>query len=507
MDQDSNNVINELMSSSFLQENELWKGTELLLWNASSTEEFTNGIKNPHDEHLTTDAVWDVSKSKVRNVMDTLFLYNLGDSQDVTSPKRSISDWLWENKILPNILLDKVKIFLKRFQTSKTPMKLYDFYAEAIEFQKQIAAFIKKPIWQLNDLDITERNFQYCLNYIHSDKKKSFHIQIAKLYFPSQKFNVVKISKPKLTDQELHPFLINFNNHLQAEENYSPEYISEVNRNVMLFMKWLADNYATFNEFTIYSIPVWLIERDHIFEYQNHLKRCHLKGVLSEITASNKFYCVTTFFKFLYGNRIISKNIGSIRGINAVRFLHRTIPSNNQLSAFFRTIDLYSDDPEYDTAFFGSLLHLGLRFCEAERLIWDDINFKASIIKIRGKGKEEIPVPLHLPEKLHHYLESLYKIRTHNASVFKGDLSKSAFYKKMLDKYKCFAMISDWAFPGGLHLFRHTFITKLSFKDNVHPQVVKRLARHDRLETTSKYLHRQEQELNDAMQKIDSIWR
>ncbi|WP_410514034.1 site-specific integrase [Paenibacillus sp. BR2-3] len=266
-------------------------------------------------------------------------------------------------------------------------------------------------------------------------------------------------------------------------------------------------NYASFNEISANGIPVWLIERDHIIEFENYLKRCHLKGLYSEITVSNKFYCVISFFKYLYNTRIIPKNIGSIRGITAERYIHRDIPSDDQLSNFFNTIASYSDEPEFDMAFFGSLLHLGLRFCEAGRLIWDDINFQARIIKIRGKGKVGKPVPLHLPKKLYQYFEYLHKISSREGSVFKGTRPEKVFYKKMLDKYRLYAMISGWNFPGGLHLFRHTFITKLSLRKKVHPQLVKRLARHDRLETTSKYLHRQDQELNDAMHKIDSIWR
>lgn len=509
MDKDSKNAINELISNQKPQ-NELWKGTELFLWNASSTEEFINGIKNPHDVHLTTDVIWDVSKSKVRNIMDTLFNYEGYDnSTDLPHTKGNIADWLWENRVQPSIKLDKVKNYFKRIQTSKAPIELYGFYEEALEFQQQISTYIKKPIWQLNDLDITEINFQYCLKNVNSDIKKFLLNQIAKLYFPGRRFNIVKQNKrilSKLADHELHPYLKNFNDQIQSEGR-SGGYIKDINRDVMLFLNWLVNNYASFNDFSPNAIPVWLIERDHILEFENYLKRCHSKGLYSEITVSNKFYCVISFFKYLYDNRIIPKNIGSIRGISAQRYLHRDIPNKDQLSDFFNTIARYSDNPEYDTAFFGSLLHLGLRFCEAERLNWEDINFQARIIKIRGKGKAGKPVPLHLPKKLYQYLESLYKVRTDEKSVFKGRQSKKVLYGKMLDKYKLYSLISGWTFPGGLHLFRHTFITKLSLRKNVHPQIIKRLARHTRLDTTSKYLHRQNQELNDAMQKIDSIWR
>lgn len=466
MDQDSKNVINDLMNSSFVAENELWKGTELFLWNTSSTEIITDGIKSPHDDHPITNAVWDVNKSKVRNTMDTLFSYDYNDSIDASHSKRSISDWLWQNRVQPNIKLDKVKIFLKRIQTSKEPIKLYNYYTEALEFQNRISTYIKKPVWNLNDLDITEQSFQHCLKYVDSEIRKSFFCQIAKLFFPNKKFSVVKINtktRPKLNELNLHPFLIKFNDELESE-GYTQGHAKETNRNVMQFLNWLVDNYASFYELSANGIPVWLIERDHIIEFENYLKRCHLKGLYSEITVSNKFYCVISFFKYLYNTRIIPKNIGSIRGITAERYIHRDIPSDDQLSNFFNTIASYSDEPEFDMAFFGSLLHLGLRFCEAGRLIWDDINFQARIIKIRGKGKVGKPVPLHLPIKLYQYFESLHKISSREGSVFKRTRPEKVFYKKMLDKYRLYAMISGWNFPGGLHLFRHTFITKLSLR-------------------------------------------
>lgn len=183
--------------------------------------------------------------------------------------------------------------------------------------------------------------------------------------------------------------------------------------------------------------------------------------------------------------------------------MYRDIPNEGQISQFFTTIVNYSDEPEFDLAFFGALLHLGLRFCEADRLQWRDLNFQAKVIKIRGKGKSNKPVPLFLPQKLQNYLEALSTTQNNQKFVFKEDRS---LYRKMLDKYKLYAMIAGWNFPGGLHLFRHTFITTLNRRNSIHPQLVQRLARHDRIETTSRYLHRNEQELDDAIKKIDSIW-
>lgn len=505
MDQDSKNIINEL-NSSRMPQNDLWKGTELFLWNASSTEEFLNGIKNPHDGHLITNAVWDVSKSKVRTTMNTLFLYDLKDESADFVRKSSISNWLWENKIVANIKLDNVKAFLKQIKVSKPPIELYKYYAVALEFQQQVSIILKKPGWLLSDLNITEKSIlHYCRNCVNTVRKKTFIVQLAKLYFPNKALNgpaKVNTKKSKLLVIELHPYLEKFNDHLLAEGN-TQGYIDSVSRNVMFFLNWATEVYSDFNDFLPVTIPIWLIQREHLLEYENHLNRCYLNGEYTEITISDKFYFVLTFFKHLYHTRVISKNIGSVDGIKAERYLYRDIPNEEQISQFFTTIVNYSDEPEFDLAFFGALLHLGLRFCETDRLQWKDLNFQAKVIKIRGKGKANKPVPLFMPQKLQNYLEALSNTQNIQKFVFKEG---GSLYRKMLDKYKLYALISGWNFPGGLHLFRHTFITTLSRRNSIHPQLVQRLARHDRIETTSKYLHRKEQELDDAIKKIDAIW-
>ncbi|OKP95023.1 site-specific integrase [Paenibacillus sp. P46E] len=506
MDQDSKNVINELMSSSFVAKNELWKGTELFLWNASSTEKFTNGIKKTHDEHPITNAIWDVSKSKVRNTMDTLFLYDLKDESVDFVRKNSISNWLWEHKIVANIKLDTVKVFLRQIKVSKPPIELYMYYAVALEFQQQVSISVKKTDWLLSDSNISEKSIlHYCRNCVDTARKKTFIVQLAKLYFPNKALKapaIVNKNKSKLLVIGLHPYLDKFNKHLLTEGN-TRGYIDDIYRDVMLFLHWATKVYSDFNDFLPVTIPIWLIQREHLIEYENHLKRCYLNGQYTEITVSNKFYCVLSFFKHLYHTRVISKNIGSVEGIKAERYLYRDVPNEEQISQFFTAIVNYSDEPKFDLAFFGALLHLGLRFCEADRLQWCDINFQAKVIKIRGKGKANKPVPLFLPQKLQNYLEALPTRLNNQKFVFKENQS---LYRKMLDKYKLYAMISGWNFPGGLHLFRHTFITTLSRRKNIHPQLVQRLARHDRIETTSKYLHRKEQELDDAMKIIDTIW-
>lgn len=49
-------------------------------------------------------------------------------------------------------------------------------------------------------------------------------------------------------------------------------------------------------------------------------------------------------------------------------------------------------------------------------------------------------------------------------------------------------MITGWPFPGGVHIFRHMFITRLAYK-GVLPQAIKELARVSMLDTVGLYIH------------------
>ena len=54
-------------------------------------------------------------------------------------------------------------------------------------------------------------------------------------------------------------------------------------------------------------------------------------------------------------------------------------------------------------------------------------------------------------------------------------------------KYRIFTLIADWKEASGPHQLRHVYITHLTEKD-VTPKVLKRLARHADLSTTSLYI-------------------
>lgn len=134
-----------------------------------------------------------------------------------------------------------------------------------------------------------------------------------------------------------------------------------------------------------------------------------------------------------------------------------------------------------------------LRASELVSLDDDDINFKELTVRIRhGKGDKSAILPLNTDcsDILKQYLEIRPEVTLADGSIplfptdFCNRWDRRDFYR-MFVAYKKKAGIS---IPGGPHLLRHSAATIL-LKNGADIMTVKELMRHERLETTARYLH------------------
>lgn len=134
-----------------------------------------------------------------------------------------------------------------------------------------------------------------------------------------------------------------------------------------------------------------------------------------------------------------------------------------------------------------------LRASELVNIDDDDINFKELTVRVRhGKGDKSAILPLNpdCSDILKQYLEIRPEVVLADGSIplfptdFCNRWDRRDFYR-MFVAYKKKAGIS---IPGGPHLLRHSAATIL-LKNGADIMTVKELMRHERLETTARYLH------------------
>lgn len=127
-------------------------------------------------------------------------------------------------------------------------------------------------------------------------------------------------------------------------------------------------------------------------------------------------------------------------------------------SVFFHNIQLYSDHPTLELAAFGLMLCLGLRIHEVANIRYQDINVENRTISVFGKNEKSAILPL--PDPLQNYFQKLVVNKGQDVHLF-GNNSQSTI-RKLRAQYKLYSFVSGWKYPGGPHLLRHTFISRLS---------------------------------------------
>lgn len=189
-----------------------------------------------------------------------------------------------------------------------------------------------------------------------------------------------------------------------------------------------------------------------------------------------------------------------MKSIKAPRYKYRDLPTDEQIITYLEVINQYSDHPAMERVAFRLMYSLGLRSIEVARLSWDDINLGTKTVRIHGKGDRYDLLPL-----VGELYEDLLLIeRSQSSSKYLLGKSVNQNLRDLQDNYKLYSLIAGWEFTGGLHLFRHLFITNLA-KNNILPQNIQKLARVEKLDTVSLYTHINQKSmwLNEEINKLN----
>lgn len=253
-----------------------------------------------------------------------------------------------------------------------------------------------------------------------------------------------------------------------------------------------------------FSEHLVLIGITSIKEITTEIIEDYLFGLkISSTTKQRRKIAVKRFFDFLYRRRLIIVNpaldIESIKvSQNQPEFL-----SKQQSDKLIETVSRCAT-PYYkqrDNMLVKLLIQTGLRRAELVSLNISDIDLSKSQIRVRRKGNREEYLIIHheLAVDLKYYLELIH--RSTNQPLF---MSKKG---NRLSASSVWHLIKNYSKQAGLnenvtvHSLRHTFATSLLSKSMPLPYI-QALMGHKSSQTTSRYLHIQNNELIEAFNKI-----
>ncbi|MGN7408108.1 tyrosine-type recombinase/integrase [Sporosarcina sp. SAFN-010] len=274
-----------------------------------------------------------------------------------------------------------------------------------------------------------------------------------------------------------------------SRRGLSSETVRRYHMDIRQFSNWLAMNSngpVLIDEITTKRLEGFV---DYLSKERNCLPR----------SVNRKINVVSVFFQCMVKKKYLLENPAEDVERMKVPDIERTFLSKDEVERIIGAID--HPVIHYFTM---TMAYTGIRVNECINLTKDDVDFDANCVRvINGKGGKNrvVPMNLKLKEQLQIYLA---EHRPQTDSLFFFALKKtgtvSAQYINRTLKLACEKTGIEKHVTS--HFLRHSFASYLVQKDT-HVAVIQRLLGHASLKTTSVYLHVRQEDMQDAVNRID----
>jgi len=276
-------------------------------------------------------------------------------------------------------------------------------------------------------------------------------------------------------------------------QHYSPGTIQEYSRELENFGRFLGENQLEYTDLDMVDIEDYIFSRE-----------------VAERTRNRSLSAVKSFYRYLVSRGLVGKDPS--KDVKSIR-VHRKNPVFLSEEEYVILMDTLQDLPEgfaglRDKTIIALLLTTGVRVSEVVGMEMGNISRDREgrvTLEIQRKGQEMDFVYLNrrVSGMFDTYLEQRRGLGVQSSRVFLSlrnkPLDRTAVYR-LVKKY--FSMSGIEKKKMGPHVLRHTFATTLMRK-NISLYKIKELLNHKNISTTEKYLHLSEEDLKDAVEKIE----
>ena len=273
-----------------------------------------------------------------------------------------------------------------------------------------------------------------------------------------------------------------FLDYLTFERNVSVNTVAAYRDDLESFLGFLCNDY-----FTIARDLIELQRIDHltIRAYLAHLAR----RKLARTSIARHLSALRSFFKYLMREGIVEMN--PARSVATPR-REKHLPSvmqTSDIAILLEQPDLSNKLGIRDLAWMELLYASGLRISELVGIDLDDIELRARLVKVRGKGSKERIVPFgsKAEEAIRAYL-AVRNAEPDEQALFvnyRGERITTRSVRRLFDGYLRDASLRKGISP---HTMRHSFATHL-LNAGADLRGIQELLGHASLSTTQKYTH------------------
>ena len=283
-----------------------------------------------------------------------------------------------------------------------------------------------------------------------------------------------------------------FLDYLTYERNVSVNTIAAYRDDLESFVGFLCNEYLTMARD---QIDLRRVDHLAIRSYLAHLAR----KKLSRASIARHLSALRSFFKYLMREGDVDAN--PARAVATPR-REKHLPSvlqTSEIASLFEVPDLSSPLGIRDRAWLELLYASGLRISELVGIDIDDIELRARLVKVRGKGSKEriVPFGTKAEEAIRAYLE----VRSADEDAlfvnYRGQRITVRSVRRLFSRYVREASLRAGISP---HTLRHSFATHL-LNAGADLRAIQELLGHASLSTTQKYTHLADWQLIEVYKK------
>lgn len=274
-----------------------------------------------------------------------------------------------------------------------------------------------------------------------------------------------------------------FLDYLTYERNVSPNTVTSYRDDLDSFIGFLCNDYLTIGRDLLDLKNV-----DHL-AVRSYLAFLARKK-LSRSSMARHLSALRSFFKYLMREGVVDAN--PARTV-ATPKREKHLPAVLQTADIAVLFEQPDDSPlgTRDRAWLELLYASGLRISELVAIDIEDLELRARLVKVRGKGSKEriVPFGTKAEEALRAYLATRDDDEPALFVNYRGERITTRSVRRLFDRYVHAASLRAGVSP---HTLRHSFATHL-LNAGADLRSIQELLGHASLSTTQKYTH-----LNDA---------
>lgn len=290
-----------------------------------------------------------------------------------------------------------------------------------------------------------------------------------------------------------------FLDYLTYERNVSVNTISSYRDDLESFLRFLTETYQNTSR---EKLDLSSVDHLSVRAYLGHLSQ----RKLSRTSIARHLSALRSFFRFLLREGVVGSN--PARAVSTPkREKHLpTVMQVGDVALLLEQPDAATPLGRRDRAWLELLYASGLRISELVGVDLDDIEIRARLLKVRGKGAKERIVPFgsKAADALRRYLEVRPSLPANDDGEdqplflnHRGRRITTRSIRRLFDRYVRQAALDKGVSP---HTLRHSFATHL-LNAGADLRAIQELLGHVSLSTTQKYTHLHDWKLIEVYRK------